>query len=484
MSESINVLKVDRNYYLNLPCNYEYISTLGKGAYGIVVQVKDAKTNQMYAIKKCQNIHINYCTALRTLREIRILRLVRHPFIVHFNGILPLQQNLNSCDLYYIMEPMKYDLSFVLNREYDVDIQCIMFQLLQAVKYLHESNIVHRDLKPKNILISEDLKNIKICDFGLAKYLIRHDMSQIRNVTCDKKGDYDNTNYVTTRWYRSPEVLCRCRNYSYGIDLWSIGCILGEILFGEPLFPGNDTDQQLELIVDRLGRPPSSFIDSASSKQMRDKLRTFRSKNHDFEDYIKTEQKSSLDLLNKLLIINPAERWNSTQALNSTFFDSLRSGPLDYTTIAPLEVTTREHFSFELDRKDTLRPHDIIKEEIVDEIVKYNSRASTLSVSGDNIYVEGVPTILKSENNVHDMMTTPILTSNVFNEESKGEMMNVVDENDSIPPPPPPPPSTSSWGLKFGKVLVYIKEGIKNIFLGRPFNRGSRSSIFYRQSTE
>ena len=111
--------------------------------------------------------------------------------------------------------------------------QYFLYQLLRGLKYIHSSNILHRDLKPSNLLLNANC-DLKICDFGLARTTSETDFM---------------TEYVVTRWYRAPELLLNCSEYTAAIDIWSVGCIFMEILKREPLFPGRDYVQQLNLIT-------------------------------------------------------------------------------------------------------------------------------------------------------------------------------------------------------------------------------------------
>lgn len=126
----------------------------------------------------------------------------------------------------------------------DIHNRFIIYQIVKGIKFLHSAQIIHRDLKPSNVLLNSDC-HLKICDFGLARSLI-----------ADKEGsDMILTEEVATRWYRAPEVLLGSQTYEKSADIWSIGCILGEVLLGKPMFPGNSTLNQLERIISFTGNP-------------------------------------------------------------------------------------------------------------------------------------------------------------------------------------------------------------------------------------
>ncbi len=136
----------------------------------------------------------------------------------------------------------------------DVHNRFIMYQIIKGMKYLHSASVIHRDLKPSNILVNSDC-HIKICDFGLARSLVADE--------ADK--DVILTEEVATRWYRAPEVLLGSKNYGESADVWSIGCILAEILTGKPFFPGNSTLNQLERVLAFIGQPSMQDINSLES---------------------------------------------------------------------------------------------------------------------------------------------------------------------------------------------------------------------------
>ena len=119
-------------------------------------------------------------------------------------------------------------------------------QLLCALKYIHSANVIHRDIKPSNILLNANC-DLKLCDFGLARGL---------KAKADESASL--TEYVVTRWYRAPEIMLSCAEYTCAIDVWSAGCIFGEMLARKPMFPGNDYIHQLKLIMKMMGTPTTA----------------------------------------------------------------------------------------------------------------------------------------------------------------------------------------------------------------------------------
>jgi mitogen-activated protein kinase 15 len=183
--------------------------------------------------------------------------------------------------------------------------QYIIYQILKALKFLHSAEIIHRDLKPSNILINSDV-NIKLCDFGLARSLLT-----------GKDGSMPIlTDYVATRWYRAPEILLGSTKYSKEADMWSIGCILGELLCGKPLFPGTSTLNQLNKVLEITGKPSKEDIISIQSDLATTMLESIPSiKTKNWSNIFPSASPVEIDLLKGLLCFNPNKRISVEQAL-------------------------------------------------------------------------------------------------------------------------------------------------------------------------
>ncbi|KAL6500038.1 Mitogen-activated protein kinase 9 [Orobanche gracilis] len=238
---------------------YEIQEVVGKGSYGVVAAAVDTHTGKKVAIKKINNIFDHVSEATRILREIKLLRLLRHPDIVEIKHIMLPPCRREFKDIYVVFELMETDLHHVIKTNDDLTPghhQFFLYQLLRALKYIHSANVFHRDLKPKNILANADCK-LKICDFGLAR----------ASFGGDAPSAVFWTDYVATRWYRAPE-LCGSffSKYTPAIDIWSIGCIFAEMVTSKPLFPGKNVVHQLDLITDLLGSPSAEAISRVIAK--------------------------------------------------------------------------------------------------------------------------------------------------------------------------------------------------------------------------
>ena len=236
---------------------YEILQRLGRGAYGVVWKALSRKTNQVVALKKCFDAFQNSTDAQRTFREIMYLQeLHGHENIVEILNVMKAE---NDQDIYIVTDFMESDLHAVIRGGIleEVHRQYILYQIVRALKYMHSGDLIHRDIKPSNILLNSDC-TIKLCDFGLA-----------RSVATTAGLLYDTnpvmTEYVATRWYRSPEILLGSPYYEKGCDIWALGCILSEMLLGKPPFPGNSTLDQLERVLVVTGRPSEEDIAAIQS---------------------------------------------------------------------------------------------------------------------------------------------------------------------------------------------------------------------------
>ncbi|XP_057981075.1 mitogen-activated protein kinase 7-like [Malania oleifera] len=220
---------------------YVLIQPVGKGSYGIVCSSFNTETNGIVAIKKIKNVFESQIDALRMLREMILLRHIKHENVIALKDVMMPTHRKNFMDVYLVYELVDTDLHCVIRFSQPLSrdhCQFFLCQLLRGLRYLHSANILHRDLKPGNILINANC-DLKICDFGLAH-------------TSRGDGEFM-TEYVVTRWYRAPELLLGSDTYGASIDVWSVGCIFAEILGRKPIFPGTDCFDQLKLIISVLG---------------------------------------------------------------------------------------------------------------------------------------------------------------------------------------------------------------------------------------
>ncbi|XP_023756521.1 mitogen-activated protein kinase 9 [Lactuca sativa] len=295
---------------------YKILEIIGKGSYGVVCSAIDTHTGEKVAIKKITDIFDHASDAIRILREIKLLRLLRHPDIVEIKRIMLPPSRRAFKDIYVVFELMESDLHQVIKANDDLTHEhhrFFLYQMLRALKYMHTANVYHRDLKPKNILANANCK-LKICDFGLARVAFN-----------DAPQAVLWTDYVATRWYRAPE-LCGSfsSKYTPAIDIWSIGCIFAEVLTGKPLFPGKSVVHQLEFITDLLGTPSADTISGVRNDKARKYLMDMRKKQPvPFSQKFINIDPLALRLLQRMLAFDPKDRPTSEEALADTYFKGL-----------------------------------------------------------------------------------------------------------------------------------------------------------------
>lgn len=245
----------------------------------------------------------------------------------------------NDRDIYLVFELMEANLFNVIRAHIltEIHIKYITYQILKALKYIHSADIMHRDLKPSHILINAD-SSIKIADFSLAK-----------STSILDEYSYKITDYMAMRWYRAPEILLSATNYDQSVDMWSIGCIIGEMINGKTLFPGSCTLNQITLILELTGRPNSEdigkinfltlgSIESSLAPGILDNVKVEKFKT--FRTFFPSASNEALDLLEKLLVLNPKKRLSVDQALEHSYFKDCRN-KVD-------EIVSSEKITFEI----------------------------------------------------------------------------------------------------------------------------------------
>ncbi|KAF7829635.1 mitogen-activated protein kinase-like protein NTF3 [Senna tora] len=319
---------------------YVPIKPIGRGAYGIVCSSVNRETNEKVAIKKIQNAFENRVDALRTLRELKLLRHLQHENVIALKDIMMPIHRKSFKDVYMVYELMDTDLHQIIKSSQALSndhCQYFLFQLLRGLKYLHSANILHRDLKPGNLLINANC-DLKICDFGLAR-------------TSSSKNQFM-TEYVVTRWYRAPELLLCCDNYGTSIDVWSVGCIFAELLGRKPIFPGSECLNQLKLIINILGSQREEdieFIDNPKAKKYIKSLPY--SPGTPLTRLYPNAHPLAIDLLQKMLVFDPSKRISVTEALQHPYMSPLYDPNSDPPAVVPIDLDIEEDLGEEMIRE-------------------------------------------------------------------------------------------------------------------------------------
>eukprot|EP00388_Colpodella_angusta_P019745 GDKJ01049390.1.p1 GENE.GDKJ01049390.1~~GDKJ01049390.1.p1 ORF type:complete len:555 (-),score=135.22 GDKJ01049390.1:1429-3093(-) len=296
---------------------YELVEIIGQGAYGVVVAAKDLNTGEMVAIKKMQHTFEHSTFTKRTLRELRILRHLQHENVVRIRDINTADGGREDFDeIYVVCDLMETDLGAIIKSEQalcDEHFQFFLYQLLRGLKYCHSAGVVHRDLKPRNLLVNANC-DLRICDFGLARVVFPNEPSYPREMT----------EYVATRWYRAPEILWAWPNYGAASDVWSAGCILGELLKRGPLFPGRNTQHQLKQILQSVGTPSPQQLDRIPNPRCREFILSLPFyERTNWQSAFPDANPLALDLLDKMLRLLPDERISIDDALAHPYLQLL-----------------------------------------------------------------------------------------------------------------------------------------------------------------
>ena len=318
---------------------YDIGPKLGKGAYGIVWKATVRKTRQTVALKKIFDAFQNADDSQRIFREIMFLQeLGDHPNIVLLTNVLKPD---DGKDIYLEFEYMQSDLHAVIRADILLPIhkQYIMHQLLKALLYMHSGDVVHRDIRPANLLLnSESL--LKLAGFGLA-----HSVSAPDNVAKPALSDY-----VATRCYYAPEILLGSTKFTKGVDMWSVGCTLGELLGGKPMFPGTSTMNQLDLIIEITGLPSSEDLEAINSPFASTTLESLSPTTHkrDLSDMYPHATADALDLLRRCLCFNPEKRITAAEALEHKFLSDFNQSEGNPVCKAPVKISIDENIKYSI----------------------------------------------------------------------------------------------------------------------------------------
>ena len=289
---------------------YDVIGVVGEGAYGIVYKCKNKETGKYVAIKKFKETE-DELVQKTMKRELKMLQQLKHPNIVEFQ-----ESFTHKGNLFLVFEYCEKNLLEVLEESPDglspKLIKSFVYQMCKAIAYMHKNNMIHRDIKPENLLIDENL-NLKLCDFGFA-----------RKVKLNKSNNNvdEMTDYVATRWYRSPELLLSGGIYGPDVDYWAVGCIMGELADGNPMFPGENETDQINCIIKILGNLPEELVNMFYKNPIYEGKKLINiSKPETIERrYMEKLGPTAIDFMKGLLQLDPKKRLNSETVFKHRYF--------------------------------------------------------------------------------------------------------------------------------------------------------------------
>jgi len=309
------------------PPRYNTLIPIGSGAYGQVCSAADSKSDSKVAIKKLGRPFQSAIHAKRTYREVRMLIHMNHENVIGLIDMFSPNSNLDNFeDLYLVTHLMGADLNSIVKsqRLSDEHVQFLIYQILRGLKYIHSANIIHRDLKPSNIAVNEDCE-LKILDFGLAR-----------------AADDEMTGYVATRWYRAPEIMLNWMHYTQTVDIWSVGCIMAELLTGTPLFPGFDHIDQLNRILNLVGSPSQEMMDKMTSDSAKTYILNLPNQpRKDFSVHFAGANPLAVSLMEQMLELDPDTRVDAVKALAHPYLAQY-SDPSDEPTCEPYDESFEE----------------------------------------------------------------------------------------------------------------------------------------------
>ncbi|KAI9049555.1 hypothetical protein LZ554_006582 [Drepanopeziza brunnea f. sp. 'monogermtubi'] len=287
---------------------YTQCKIVGNGSFGVVFQTKLSPSGEDAAIKRVlQDKRFKN-------RELQIMRIVRHPNIVELKAFYYSNGERDEVYLNLVQEYVPetvYRASRYFNKMKTtmpiLEVKLYIYQLFRALAYIHSQGICHRDIKPQNLLLDPGSGILKLCDFGSAKILVENE---------------PNVSYICSRYYRAPELIFGATNYTTKIDVWSTGCVMAELMLGQPLFPGESGIDQLVEIIKVLGTPTRDQIRTMNPNYMEHKFPQI--KPHPFNKVFRKAESNAIELISRLLEYTPTERLSAIDAMIHPFFDELR----------------------------------------------------------------------------------------------------------------------------------------------------------------
>uniref|UniRef100_A0A6Q2X3N6 mitogen-activated protein kinase n=1 Tax=Esox lucius TaxID=8010 RepID=A0A6Q2X3N6_ESOLU len=323
-----------------VPERYRELKQVGTGAYGTVCSAVDFRTGSKVAIKKLHRPFQSELFAKRAYRELRLLKHMKHENVIGLVDVFTADLSLDRFhDFYLVMPFMGTDLGKLmkLQKLSEDKVQFLVYQMLKGLKVSliqWQKAVIHW------------ICNI-ILDFGLAR-----------------QTDSEMTGYVVTRWYRAPEVILSWMHYTQTVDIWSVGCIMAEMLSGKPLFKGNDHLDQLTEIMKITGTPTQDFIAKLQSQDAKNYVRSLpKVQKKDLQAMFSSVNPEGVAVLERMLLLDPEKRVTATEALALPYFSEFRE---------PEEETEAQLYDHSVDNSDL--PLEQWKRHTFTEILSFQPR--------------------------------------------------------------------------------------------------------------
>ncbi|KAK8397239.1 hypothetical protein O3P69_004744 [Scylla paramamosain] len=294
------------------PQEVSYMDTkvIGNGSFGVVFQAKLCDTGELVAIKKVLQDKRFKNRELQIMRRLEHCNIVKLMYFFYSSGDKKEEVFLNLV-LEFIPETVYKVARHHSKQKQTIPISYIklyMYQLFRSLAYIHSLGVCHRDIKPQNLLLDPETGVLKLCDFGSAKHLVRGE---------------PNVSYICSRYYRAPELIFGATDYTTNIDVWSAGCVLAELLLGQPIFPGDSGVDQLVEIIKVLGTPTREQIREMNPNYTEFKFPQIKS--HPWQKVFRQRTpEDAINLVSRLLEYTPSARITPLQACAHKFFDELR----------------------------------------------------------------------------------------------------------------------------------------------------------------
>ncbi|XP_054911601.1 mitogen-activated protein kinase 11 isoform X1 [Poeciliopsis prolifica] len=365
-----------------VPERYQNLTPVGSGAYGTVCSAYDVVSRHKVAVKKLSRPFQSLIHSRRSYRELRLLKHMKHENVIGLLDVFTPAGTLEGFnELYLVTNLMGADLNNIVKfqRLSDEHVQFLIYQLLRGLKYIHSAGLIHRDLKPSNVAVNEDCELRVRSTFTSTlrlllappwtveeTFLTFFHSQQILDFGLARQTDDEMTGYVATRWYRAPEIMLNWMHYNQNVDIWSVGCIMGELLKGKVLFPGTDYIDQLKRIMEVVGTPTPDLLKKICSEHAQKYIQSLPfMPQQDMEKIFRGANPLAIDLLKRMLVLDCDERISASEALAHPYFSQYHD-PDDEPEAPPYDQT--------LESKD--RTLEEWKELVFEEVSSFKASGS------------------------------------------------------------------------------------------------------------